>query len=238
MKQLNFLVLLYGAILICPASYGQASGTLDFNVYPYLGDVDTSSAFTLNISANLTDRLSYFSLNNLSDEDGDGSFGDGLGYFTEHNLRWKLSDNSPLDLTVQSNIRKGSNNNRHRLGMRWRLNDTENLKSFFARHNLSYFVNLHAVQFDHEDPHVWQMEHVFRLTLPQISDRIYISAFLDHTFNEDLPSGTPSAPIVAEIQMGYRVIGDFYFVAEHRLNEYRRSDVNNFTLGLEYIARW
>jgi hypothetical protein len=131
-------------------------------VYPYLGDVDTSSAFTLNVSANLTDRLSYFSLNNLSDEDGDGLFSDGMDYFTEHHLRWKLGDNSPLYLTAQSNIRKGSNNNRHRLGVRWRLNDTASLMGFFTRHNLGYFVNLHAVQSDHEDAHVWQLEHVFR----------------------------------------------------------------------------
>jgi hypothetical protein len=238
MQRMTLLMLLCYAGLAAPLSHAQTNGTLDFNVYPYLGDVDTSSAFTLNISANLTDRLSYFSLNNLSDADGDGSFSDGMGYFTEHNLRWKLGENSPLDLTAQSNIRKGSENNRHRLGVRWRLNDTASLMGFFARHNLSYFVNLHAVQFDHEDAHVWQLEHVFRLTLPQISDRLYISAFVDHTFNEDLPRGTPSAPIVAEVQMGYRLFGDFYAVAEQRLNEYRRSDVNNFTLGLEYIARW
>ncbi|MDX1490259.1 MAG: hypothetical protein R3332_03170 [Pseudohongiellaceae bacterium] len=229
-----------GLICAIPAS-GVAQGTsgsLDFNVYPYLGDVDTSTSFTLNIAANLSERLSYFSLNNLNDEDGDGSYSDGTAYFMEHNLRWELGDDSPLDLTFQTNIRKGSKNNRHRLGLRWRLNDTSYMREFFARYNLSYFVNFHPVQFDHEDAHVWQIEHVFRLQLPQISDRIYISGFVDHTFNEDLPSGFPSAPFVAEVQAGYRIAGDFYVVAEHRLNEYRRSDVNNFTLGVEYIARW
>lgn len=238
MRRLSLILgLCFTSVATC-FSQAQTTGTLDFNVYPYLGDVDTSSAFTLNISANLSDRLSYFSLNNLSDQDGDGSFGDGMDYFTEHNLRWKLGAQSPLDLTVQSNIRKGHNNNRHRLGIRWRLNDTAALKDFFARYNLSYFVNLHAVQFDHEDANVWQIEHVFRLTLPSISERLYIAGFLDHTFNEDLPSGFPSAPIVTEVQMGYRLIGDFYGVAEYRINEYRRSDVNNFTMGVEYIARW
>lgn len=235
------VILFVGACFVSLMSnlaQAQTTGTLDFNVYPYLGDVETSSAFTLNVSINLSDRLSYFSLNNLSDQDGDGSFSDELGYFTEHNLRWKLAPDSPLDLTVQSNIRKGHDNNRHRLGVRWRLNDTAALKDFFARHNLSYFVNFHAVQFDHESARVWQMEHVFRLTLPQVSERLYIGGFLDHTFNEDLPSGYPSAPIVTEVQMGYRLFGDFYGVAEYRINEYRRSDVNNFTLGLEYIARW
>ena len=217
------------------AANANTTGFLDFNLYPYLSDVNTDNFFTLNIAATFNSRLSYFSLLNFSDKNGDFEVNT---YYTEQNIRWKISDNSPLDLTAQFNFRTGENNNRHRLGIRWRLNNTSAFENFFKSINLSYAINLHAVQFDHEDADVWQLEHAFMMKFPDISSNLYLAGFIDHTFNQNLPDNFPDNPIVAEAQLGYELFDNFYFIMEYRLNKYRRSDINNFAAGFQYKTFW
>lgn len=213
-------------------------GFLDFNLYPHLTDVDTDSVFTINAAAKLKYRFSYFSLLNLYSQDGSDSLGDADAFYTEQNIRWQIAENSPLDLTIQLNLRTGEDNDRHRLGIRWRLSDTAFLQEFFKSIHLRYSINLHAVQFDHEDPHIWQLEHSFMMKFPYISDRLYLAGFADHIFNQDLPSSIPANPVVMEAQLGYRLVENFFIVSEYRINQYRRSDVNNLALGLQYKFIW
>jgi hypothetical protein len=79
------------------------------------------------------------------------------------------------------------------------------------------------------------MEHSFNLKFPYLSDRLYfLGGGIDHTFNQDLPDN----PIVGEAQLGYRLVENLYAVAEYRINEYRRSDVNNLALGVEDKIKW
>ncbi len=226
------------AFLFASGAARAGGGFVDFNLYPYLSDVDTDSAFTLNIAKKLPKRFSYFSLTNLYSATGDDFLGDSLLYYTEQNLRWQVAEDSPFDLTLQMNFRSGSKNNRHRLGVRWRLNNTKALASFFESLNLSYSINLHAIQFDHEDATVWQMEHVLTMKFPSISNRLYLSAFVDHTFNQNLPATVPNNPIVAEMQLGVRLVDSLYFISEYRLNQYRRSHVNNLAIGIQYKKAW
>ena len=213
-------------------------GFLDFNIYPYLSDVDNDPVFTFNIAASLEHGFSYFSLNNFSNQIREGELGDTVGYYSEQNLRWRIGPDSAFDLTFQSNFRSGQDNDRHRLGIRWRLQDSTALKKWLDAVHLQYSINLHALQFDDEDAYVWQMEHVFRLTFPQWSNRLYLGGFIDHTFNEDLADSLPDNPIVGEIQLGYPLLENLYGVTEYRVNQYRRSDVNNLALGIEYLMRW
>ncbi|WP_281560058.1 hypothetical protein [Thalassomonas sp. RHCl1] len=213
-------------------------GFLDFNLYPHLTDVDTDSVFTLNAAAKLRYRFSYFSLLNFYSQDGSGSLGDADAFYTEQNIRWQISESSPLDLTLQMNLRTGEDNDRHRLGIRWRLSDTSFLQDFFKSIHLKYSINWHAVQFDHEDPYIWQLEHSFMMKFPYISDRLYLSGFADHIFNQDLPSTIPANPVVMEAQLGYRLVENFFIVSEYRINQYRRSDVNNLAIGLQYKFIW
>lgn len=117
-------------------------GFLDFNLYPYLSNVDNDNVFTLNIASKLDNRISYFSLLNLSNQSNKAEFDDTLTYYTEQNVRWQIAENSPLDLTLQFNFRSGEHNDRHRLGIRWRLNNTNALQEFFKALNLSYAINL------------------------------------------------------------------------------------------------
>ncbi|OUS12249.1 hypothetical protein A9Q89_06615 [Gammaproteobacteria bacterium 53_120_T64] len=238
-------LLVWGGLFTCCTLGGAISrsavaggGFVDINIYPYLSDVKTDNLVTVNIAAKLGGRFSYFSLNNMASAEGRKSFSDLNRYYSEQNIRWQISTHSPLDLTLQMNFRSGANNDRHRLGLRWRLNDSPGLKAAFEKIHLSYSINLHAIQFDHESPHVWQMEHVFRLLFPYLSPRLYLAGFIDHTFNQNLPASMPTNPVVGEAQLGYRVFDNFYVVSEYRVNEYRRSDVNNLSAGIEYKVSW
>lgn len=211
---------------------------VDFNIYPYLSDVDNDNTVTINVASKLPNRLSYFSLTNFANHSDSSPLSEFNTFYTEQNLRWQINETSPLDLTLQMNFRTGDKNDRHRLGFRWRINDTQPIESFFKSINLSWSINFHLLQVDDSSANVWQMEHVFRMAFPSISERLYLAGFADHTFNEDLANHIPKSPIVGEIQLGYRVVDNFYLIAEYRLNQYRRSDVNNFALGFEYIIKW
>lgn len=240
--QLRHLLIIVTASLFWPSTGSsqeafKASGMLDFNAYPYLSDVDNDSVFTLNIASSLPGRFSYFSLLNLID-DADSGLSDTVSYYTEQNIRWKISPSSPFDLTLQMNFRTGTDNDRHRLGVRWRLNDTPVLNDWLKAINLTWAVNLHAIQFDQQPGRIFQLEHGFRMTFPYLTDRAYLAGFIDHTFNEELPESFPDNPIVSEVQFGYRVVENLFVVAEYRLNQYRRSDVNNLAVGLQYKLNW
>lgn len=240
------LMLLFGAIQMAEGyalkAHAQSAdnlpGFLDFNGYPILTDTKSDNYLTINAFQKISSRLSYFSLNNFGTRIGTGGNPDTNSFYTEQNLRWQITKNSPFDLTVQLNFRSGDDNDRHRLGIRWRLNDTAALKSFFNSINLAYSVNLHAVQIDHEDPYVWQLEHVFKMTFPYLTDRLYLAGFADQTFNQDLPDNFPSAPIVGEVQLGFRLFDNLFAIGEYRINEFRRSDVDNIGLGIQYKFSW
>lgn len=131
-------------------------------------------------------------------------------------------------------MRTGEDNDRLRFGLRWRLNDSSWFRQRFAQLNLTYPLTLHALQIDDRDESVWQLEHSWRWNSPAVSERLYLAGFIDHTFNEDLPKGFPANPMVAELQLGWRLWQQWYAVAEYRLNQYRRQDVNNLALGVEY----
>ncbi|PCI60005.1 MAG: hypothetical protein COB37_10235 [Kordiimonadales bacterium] len=213
-------------------------GFLDFNGYPILTETKSDNYLTINAFQKISTRLSYFSLNNFGTRKGTNGNPDTNTFYTEQSLRWKITENSPFDLTVQLNFRSGDNNDRHRLGIRWRLNDTAALKGFFKSINLAYSVNLHALQLDHEDPYVWQLEHAFKMTFPYLTDRLYLAGFADQTFNQNLPDNFPSAPIVGEAQLGFRLFDNLYAIGEFRINEFRRSDVDNIGLGIQYKVSW
>jgi len=215
-----------------------SGGFIDANVYPYLSDVDNDSVISINILAKLNNRFSYFSVTNFGNEEGVDALSELNTFYTEQNIRWKISDDSPLDVTLQMNFRTGDENDRHRLGVRWRVNDTQLFNSAFKAINLSWSINFHLKQFDSVSEDVWQMEHVFRMTFPSLTSRLYLAGFIDHTFNENLSDNKPNNPIVAEVQIGYRIIENLFFIAEYRVNEYRRADVNNMALGLEYLIKW
>ncbi len=228
----NYTVLLKGILAALFLSGSAHAGMLDFNYYPYRSNTTWDKWAAMNAAHNFGSGLSFFGLLNL------GDIGPKNVYYSESNFRWAPDKNLPLELTVQLNFRSGKQNDRYRLGVRWHLSRTKAFKPFFEALNLAYAVNLHAVQFDHEDPYVWQLEHTFNMKFPAISDRLYLGGFWDQTFNQNLPAGFPARPIIGKAQLGYRIVDNFFAVADFRVNEYRRSDVMTLGLGVQYKFLW
>ena len=208
---------------------------IDINVYPYLDKVQDDTDLTFVFNAPLPGRFSYFSYVNAR-----GLFtGRDLSFSrSEQNLRWAISEKFPIDLNVQAILVEGGGNDVWQLGIGWRAGDTRMLKPFFERLHLIYRLSVHVKRFSAAVDDGWQMEHFFKMTFPGISDRLYLSGFLDQTFGLDLPTGLPSNPIVAEVQFGARMFNRFYAVAEYRRNEFRVSRENNLAVGVEYKFRW
>lgn len=230
--------LLFSTLPANSNSKNSTKGFLDFNLYPYLSDVDNDNTLTINMFSGLKNRFSYFALLNIGNQKGEDELRETNTFYTEQNIRWKISESSPIDLITQLNFRTGEDNDRHRFGFRWRLHDTVNLSYFFKKISMKWDINFHLLQFDQADANIWQMEHVFKLSFPYISERLYLAGFVDHTFNEDLPTDIPSNPVVTETQLGYRIYENFYVVTEYRVNQYRRSNVNNLAIGLQYKLQW
>jgi hypothetical protein len=212
-------------------------GFLDFNLYPYLSEVDSDSVFTLNAASKLPYGFSYASLLNIANQAGSDPFDDTTGFYTEQNLRWSLPAGLPFDLTLQYNMRSGEDNDRLRFGARVRFEAIPYVEDLFKKISLAYSITFHMLQIDHEDRFVWQMEHIFRLDTPYLDRRLYIAGFADHTFNQGI-AGIPDNPVILEVQGGARLIDELYAIAEYRVNQYRAGDETNLALGGEYVIKW
>jgi hypothetical protein len=228
------------ALIILPQwANAQDSGpprfTIDASLYPYLDRVSHDTDVSIAINARLSDRWSYFSYQNFNDVMGSGE-----AFFnrSEQNLRWTVSDDLPFDLAAQSILVKGSGNDVLQLGLSVRMHDVEILSRLLDRMNLIYRLTFHLKRFGSGDTSVWQMEHFFRMRFPYISDRLYLSGFLDQTFDQSLPAIFPDKPIVTEVQLGWRMAGDWYAITEYRMNEFRSGAEHNLAVGIEYKLRW
>jgi len=208
---------------------------IDFNLYPYQHTIPNDVDFTTMIRARLPGRFSYFSYVNMK---GVVTSGSAVFDRSEQNLRYAFSDKVPIDFNFQGVLVRGDGNDFYQIGLGWRLHDTPGWQDFFDRINLIYRMTFQLKQFEVDDPDAWAMEHWFRMTFPQISERLYLSGFVDQSFNQDLPDTMPRSPIVAEIQLGMRLWNRFYAVGEYRINQKRVGDEYNFAAGIEYKFRW
>jgi hypothetical protein len=208
---------------------------MSFNAYPYLSDVSTDADLTVNTTIPLPGRFSYFSFINFSGLLHSGNLNFSL---TEQNIIWQIAAQSPLDFVAQDTIRKGADNDTIHLGIRWRLNNTPMLQSFFRSINLNYSFIVFPVRFDQRNVGGWQLSHAFQMSFPAISDRLYVGGFIDHNINESTITGGRRDNIVSETQLGFRIYKDVYAVAEYRINEYRRSAKSNVGAGLEIKTSW
>ncbi len=230
------------ALLTAPAlaeaQTNSRGGMLSFNLYPYLSDVDSDSAVTLAAASSLASGFSYFGFVNFYNQEDANAATETTTFFTEQNLRWRPDPQTPWELTFQANMRSGEDNDRFRFGARLHLQQLPLLKSIFDTIHVKWAVNFHALQIDDDPAHAWQIEHSYSASFPYLSDRLYLAGFIDQGINETLPGNLPKRPIVSETQFGYRLIEQLYLVAEYRINQYRRNDVNNLAVGLEYKMLW
>jgi hypothetical protein len=208
---------------------------VDASLYPYQHTLDGDVDFTTTINARVSKRFSYFSFINFK---GVVTSGSAVFDRSEQNLRYSMSDRLPLDLSLQGVLARGDGNDFYQAGVSWRVHDTPGWQDFFDRVSVVYRLTLQLRRFETDNNDAWQMEHYFRMTFPQVSDRLYLSGFVDQTFDEDLPDALPRSPIVAEVQFGVRVFDHFYAISEYRVNQKRLGDEHNFAAGIEYKMRW
>ena len=207
------------------------SGFVDFNFYY---DTRDFSVLTYNILANLPKRFQYFSLTNY--QSTNSSF-DLNSFYAEHNLRWALHKNKPVDLTLQYVMRGGEDNDDFRLGFRWRDNASKKLSSFFKKLNASYSINPMFIQFRRNTAIKYMsiIEHVYRINIApkKLDRRIYIGGFVDQNFVYN-GNGGLSFKWVTEHQLGLRIIDELYAILEYRINDFYAKDNYGFGYGLEY----
>ena len=233
---------LYLMIILCIVNYGEVrgqandeltniSGFVDFNGYY---DTREFSVFTYNILINLPKRFQYFSLTNYQSSNKSHDFNSN---YAEHNLRWGIGNDIPLDLTVQYVFRNGEDNDDIRLGFRWKINETKGLIDFFRKLNMSYSINPMLVQFRRSNTtkYITQLEHAYSILIAPktFGNRLYLGGFADQNFEND-GNGGVSVKWVTEHQLGFRVIDRLYTVLEYRINDYLPTDNYGLGYGLEY----
>ena len=194
----------------------KVSGFVDFNGY---NDTRNFSTLTYNILLNLSKRVQYFSLTN---HDGLSNSPDLVVTYAEHNLRYKLTKTSPLDLTLQYVLRNGEQNDDIKLGFRWRLSSTKGLSSFFEKIKMFYSINPMMLQFRNlsKTKYATQLEHVYNINLfpKKFNNRLYLGGFADQIINYN--NGKVSFTWVTEHQLGYRIYDRFFAVIEYRINQF------------------
>jgi hypothetical protein len=82
------------------------------------------------------------------------------------------------------------------------------------------------------------LENFYHMSFPFISDRLYLRGWLDLNINGDRPDDIPGNYVISATQVGFRMFGNFYAIADYRINELRASQVSNMGAGVEYQLEW
>ena len=210
------------------------TGFVDFNYY---GDTRNFSVLTINAGAKLPYDFEYFQFVNYTSPLGNESaLENWTDFFTEIHLRRPIAKDSEwfkhLDWTVMWADGSGPQEV-GRLGVRWRFQDTPGPIGSFFRDTLklNYSLNFHFLE---DDGSGWQMEHVYRRSF--LDGLVYVGGFADHNVN-----GTAdSSDWVSETQVGVKLLGNFYAVAEYRYFSFANSSrfKQGVGIGVEYAIRF
>ena len=234
-KNLSLFVLLFSGLLQFKAT-AQNKGFMDFNGYY---DTREFSVLTLNLLAKLPNRIQYFSLTNYQ---GPSKSSDLSNFYSEQNLRWGVSKDSPIDATIQYVIRNKTMNDDLRFGFRWRLHNTSIIDSFFHKMNMTYSVNPMLVQLREKTSTkiLTLVEHVYNINiLPRLfNDRMYLGGFADHNMQKTT-NGKIRHNWVTEHQLGFRIIDQLYIISEYRINTFlQNKQQNGLGYGFEYKIKF
>jgi hypothetical protein len=150
---------------------GRPQATIDFSLYPYQHTLDNDVDFTTMINARLPGWFAYFSYVNMNGATTGESFAFDR---SEQNLRYSVSDQLPLDLNLQGVFARGDGNDFYQLGIGWRVHNTPGWQEFFSRIKLIYRMTIQLRRFEVADTSSWALEHWFRMSFPQVSDRLYL----------------------------------------------------------------
>lgn len=220
----SFLLLTSSSLIAQSAN--KPTGFIDFNGYY---DTRNYSVLTYNILANWPNRVQYFSLTNIQGSQANAELSN---YYAEHNIRFAVSEASPFDATVQYVMKSGENNDKIRLGVRWRMNNFKALSDIMKKWNFTYSFNPMFIEYGvGSDPNYFAtIEHVYCVKF--LKNKFYLAGFADQNFI-DISDGLKTN-WVTEHQLGYNLYNNFYVVAEYRINEYQKDQETGIGLGVEY----
>jgi len=231
MRYIALLLILsfaYSGLAQADSVRAKPSGFIDFNGYY---DTRKQTDFNINILAILPHNFSYFSLTNYN---GSSNTSDVESFYTEQNLIWKPFKNVPIKLDLQGVLKSGDSNDALRFGPRFQMTKIKPWKAFFEKINFNYFVTTFLIQGNQGAGIQWmsQIEHVYKLNL--FKRRVYLGGFADQNFQFDQ---SQKIKWVTEHQLGVRIIREFYFVTEFRVNHYLEDDTG-LGVGFEYKIKF
>lgn len=231
-KRSGLIILFLGLFCLKPVFAQETrpvSGFIDFNAYY---DTRDYSVLTYNILANLPHRIQYFSLTNFQ---GNEKNSDVAGFYAEHNLRYALGEQSPLDATVQYVTRSGSKNDNIRFGARLSFHKLKMFSSKMKKWKVSYSINPMFLEYGVSQipKYATVIEHVYKILM--LNNRMYIGGFADQNFVTI--NGSTKTFWVTEHQLGYRLIDQLYLVAEYRVNEFQNKNTG-LGFGVEYKIKF
>ena len=224
---LTIIIVLFGWSIHAQSNENlKRSGFIDFNGYY---DTRNYSEVTINILNNFpVSRLHYFSFVNFTGQEENTDLST---YFSEQNLRWRISTTSPIYLHAQLVVRNGQNNDAIRFGVRWAADQQSFLKDFMKKIHFQYALALFAIEYGYSNSDHWftQLEHAYRISI--LNSKLYISGFADQNFRVE--NNTKYVDWVTEHQIGIKIIDQFYIVSEYRINDYLLKS-EGWGFGLEY----
>ena len=209
----------------------KVSGFVEFNLYPY--DTRDVTVYTINTLLNLLLGFNYFGFVNYFSPINSSTNEELEGFYTEHNLNWKLPHNLPFQLAAQWAIASGPSSDTLRFGFGWFVSATPLVATIFQQLNLFYRLDIFPAQIEALPGFNWQLQHVYGLQiLPELLDnRVYVGGFADHDLG---PNGST---FVTETQLGVRLIDQFHLIAEYRHDEFLPEE-DGVGFGGEYKVRF
>lgn len=225
-KLLGMIALIIPAISLSQvASERKATeGVFDFNYYR---DTREFNVFTTNLLATMEGGFQYFSLTNI---EGEADKRDSTIYYTEQNLRWKLSEDGLFMLSTQAALQSGENNDVARAGLLINVSSLPVLLNFSKQNLFAFGVNVFPIQLDEIEGYNWQIEYFYKIQIARelFGDRLYLSGFADQNL------GPNDTIWVTEHQVGLRFFDNFFLVSEYRINEYLKHKTG-WAHGLQYL---
>ena len=214
-----------------PKTDHRNTGFLDFNYY---WDNRDFNVLTINAGAKLPCQFEYFQFVNYTSPFGESSQLENWNdFFTEIHLRRPIAAEHRLLGHLDWNLMwadGGFTDEVGRFGVRWRLHDTAGPIGEFVTDilKLRYSLTFHVLE---DDGSGWQMEHVFRKDF--FDGLMYVAGFADHNVND----GFDDSDWVAESQVGVKLGGNLYAVAEYRYNSFLPARVRSgWGFGIEYFV--
>jgi hypothetical protein len=228
---LRLLIILLLLVPVLVSAEGRPRLSIDTNLYPYQSQLDNDTDLTFVTNARLPARFSYFSYVSFRGLTSDTSFDFDR---SEQTVRWSVTDQLPIDLSLQGVFVDGPGNDFTQLGISWRAHSTPGLVDFLKRINLIYRLTFQLKRFGSFDDKAWQTEQYFKITFPGLLERLYLSGFIDQTYDLTVSEAMPKNPVVAEVQGGVRIWKQVYLVGEYRRNDFRVGRENNVAAGIEF----